>query len=32
MYKAKDNEPKYWLIGVYSGTFGGVLGWYVDEE
>jgi len=36
MYKAKDNEPKYWLIGVYSGTFWGeksiVLGWYVDEE
>lgn len=36
MYKAKDNEPKYWLIGVNSGAFWGeksiVLGWYVDEE
>ncbi|MBX4260427.1 helix-turn-helix domain-containing protein (plasmid) [Clostridium estertheticum] len=36
MYKAKDDEPKYWLIGVNSGAFGGeksiILGWYVDEE
>lgn len=36
MYKAKNDEPKYWLIGVNSGTFWGeksiVLGWYVDEE
>ena len=35
MYKAKDDEPKYWLIGVNSGTFWGeksiVLGWYVNE-
>ena len=36
MYKAKDDEPKYWLIGVNSGAFWGeksiVLGWYTDEE
>lgn len=36
MYKAKNDEPKYWLIGVNSGAFWGeksiVLGWYVDEE
>lgn len=36
MYKAKNDEPKYWLIGVNSGTFWGeesiVLGWYADEE
>lgn len=36
MYKAKNDEPKYWLIGVNSGTFWGeksiVLGWYVNEE
>ncbi|MBW9153477.1 helix-turn-helix domain-containing protein [Clostridium estertheticum] len=36
MYKAKDDEPKYWLIGVNSGAFWGeksiILGWYVDEE
>ena len=36
MYKAKDDEPKYWLIGVNSGAFWGeksiVLGWYVDED
>lgn len=36
MYKAKSDEPKYWLIGVNSGMFWGeksmVLGWYVDEE
>jgi len=36
MYKAKNDEPKYWLIGVNSGTFWGeksiLLGWYVDEE
>lgn len=36
MYKAKSDEPKYWLIGVNSGAFWGeksiVLGWYVDEE
>lgn len=36
MYKAKDDEPKYWLIGVNSGAFWGeksiVLGWYIDEE
>ncbi len=36
MYKAKNDEPKYWLIGVNSGAFWGeksiVLGWYADEE
>ncbi|MBZ9634590.1 helix-turn-helix domain-containing protein [Clostridium sp. FP1] len=36
MYKAKNDEPKHWLIGVNSGAFWGeksiVLGWYVDEE
>lgn len=36
MYKAKDDEPKYWLIGINSGGFWGeksiVLGWYSDEE
>ncbi len=36
MYKAKNDEPKYWLIGVNSGAFWGeksiILGWYVDEE
>lgn len=36
MYKAKDDEPRYWLIGVNSGAFWGeksiVLGWYKDED
>jgi transcriptional regulator with XRE-family HTH domain len=36
MYKAKIDEPKYWLIGVNSGTFWGessiLLGWYANEE
>lgn len=36
MYKAKNDEPKYWLIGVSNGSFWGensiLLGWYVDEE
>jgi transcriptional regulator with XRE-family HTH domain len=36
MYKAKNDEPRYWLIGVNSGVFWGeksiILGWYVDEE
>lgn len=36
MYKAKDDEPRYWLIGVNSGAFWGeksiVLGWYKDEN
>lgn len=36
MYKAKNDEPKYWLIGVNSGTIWGeksiLLGWYIDEE
>ncbi|MEA4825282.1 MAG: helix-turn-helix transcriptional regulator [Clostridium sp.] len=36
MYKAKSDEPKYWLIAVNSGAFWGeksiVLGWYADEE
>ena len=36
MYKAKNDEPKYWLIGVNGGGFWGeksiLLGYYVDEE
>lgn len=36
MYKAKNDEPKYWLIGVNEGSFWGeksiLLGWYVDED
>ncbi|MGL4738939.1 MAG: helix-turn-helix domain-containing protein [Cellulosilyticaceae bacterium] len=36
MYKAKEDEPQYWLIGVNNGAFWGeksmVLGWYRDEE
>jgi transcriptional regulator with XRE-family HTH domain len=36
MYKARFDEPKYWLIGVNEGAFWGersvVLGWYADEE
>lgn len=36
MYKAKDDEPKYWLIGSNDGSFWGeksiVLGWYENEE
>lgn len=36
MYKAKIDEPKYWLIGVNDGAFWGeksiILGWYIDEE
>lgn len=36
MYKAKNDEPKYWLIGVNSGAFWEeksiLLGWYADEE
>lgn len=36
MYKAKIDEPQYWLIGVNSGGFWGeksiVLGWYADED
>lgn len=36
MYKAKNDEPQYWLIGVNSGAFWGeksiVLGWYANEE
>ncbi|WP_242825987.1 hypothetical protein [Clostridium tunisiense] len=36
MYKAKNDEPKYWLIGVNNeGVWGEksiVLGWYEDEE
>lgn len=35
MYKAKMDEPQYWLIGVNSGAFWGeksiLLGWYADE-
>lgn len=36
MFKARTDEPQYWLIGVNSGGFWGeqsiVLGWYADEE
>lgn len=36
MFKARMDEPQYWLIGVNNGAFWGeqsiVLGWYVDEE
>ncbi|MDF2586955.1 MAG: transcriptional regulator, family [Anaerocolumna sp.] len=36
IYKAKNDEPQYWLIGVNSGAFWGeksiVLGWYANEE
>lgn len=36
MYKAKEDEPKYWLLGIESDSFWGekstVLGWYDDEE
>lgn len=36
MYKAKIDEPQYWLIGIDNGCFWGeksiILGWYADEE
>jgi transcriptional regulator with XRE-family HTH domain len=36
MYKARSDEPQYWLIGVNNGAFWGemslVLGWYANEE
>lgn len=36
LYKPKDDEPKYWLIGISNGSLWGeksvVLGWYADEE
>jgi len=36
MYRAKNDEPKYWLIGVNNGAFWGeksiILGWYANEE
>lgn len=36
MYKARNDEPHYWLIGVNNGAFWGersiVLGWYANEE
>ncbi len=36
MFKAKSDEPQYWLIGVNNGAFWGeksiVLGWYANEE
>jgi transcriptional regulator with XRE-family HTH domain len=36
MFKARTDEPQYWLIGVNSGAFWGeksiVLGWYANEE
>lgn len=35
-FKARSDEPQYWLIGVNNGAFWGeqsiVLGWYADEE
>lgn len=35
-YKAKDDEPKYWLLGINNGGFWGeksiLLGWYANEE
>lgn len=36
MFKARTDEPQYWLIGVNKGAFLGeqsiVLGWYADEK
>jgi Predicted transcriptional regulators len=36
MYKARSDEPLFWLIGVNNGALWGeksiVLGWYADEE
>lgn len=36
MFKARDDEPQYWLIGVSNNTFWGensiLLGWYANEE
>ena len=36
MYKAREDEPHYWLIGVNNGKLWGeksiVLGWYANEE
>ncbi len=36
MFKARTDEPQYWLMGVSNGAFWGeqsiVLGWYADEE
>lgn len=36
MFKARADEPQYWLIGVNSGAFWGensiILGWYASEE
>ena len=36
MFKARTDEPQYWLIGVNNGAFWGetsiVLGWYASEE
>jgi Predicted transcriptional regulators len=36
MFKARADEPQYWLIGVNNGTIWGensiVLGWYASEE
>ena len=36
MYKARSDEPLYWLLGVNDGTLWGeksiVLGWYANEE
>lgn len=35
MFKAKEDEPRYWLIGVNNGAFWGeqsiLLGWYANE-
>lgn len=36
MFKARTDEPQYWLIGVNNGALWGensiVLGWYANEE
>jgi transcriptional regulator with XRE-family HTH domain len=36
MFKAREDEPRYWLIGVNEGAFWGeksiLLGWYAKEE
>lgn len=36
MFKARADEPQFWLIGVNNGAFWGdtstVLGWYASEE
>ena len=36
MFKARADEPQYWLIGVNNGSFWGensiILGWYASED